>query len=96
MCSKCNTVGHQARSCKAPDLQQRMVRDEREPENDHSQSDAPMATDGDRHADDGDDECDQLNKTNDREPDDSMSMMTTMPIAMLMITATTMTTMMPT
>jgi hypothetical protein len=50
-----------------------MVRDEREPENDHSQSDAPMATDGDRHADDGDDECDQLNKTNDREPDDSMS-----------------------
>ena len=32
-----------------------------------------MATDGDRHADDGDDECDQLNRTNDREPDDNMS-----------------------
>ena len=73
VCSKCNTVGHPARSCKAPDLQQRMVRDEREPENDHSKSDAPMATDGDRYADDGDDECDQLNRTNDRESDDNMS-----------------------
>ncbi len=50
-----------------------MVRDEREPENDHSKSDAPMATDGDRYADDGDDECDQLNRTNDRESDDNMS-----------------------
>ena len=46
-----------------------MVRGEREPENDHSQSDAPMAADGDNHADDGDDECDQLNRTYDREPD---------------------------
>jgi hypothetical protein len=44
-----------------------MVRDERELENDHSESDAPMATDGDRYADDGDDECDQLNRANDRE-----------------------------
>ena len=50
-----------------PDLQQRMARDERELENDHSESDAPMATDGDRYADDGDDECDQLNRTNDCE-----------------------------
>ena len=50
-----------------------MVRGEREPENDRSQSDAPMATDGDMHADDGDDECDQLNRTNDHEPDDNMS-----------------------
>jgi len=50
-----------------------MVRDERELENDHSKSDAPMATDGDRYADDGDDECDQLNRTNDRESDDNMS-----------------------
>jgi hypothetical protein len=52
--------------------QQRLVRDV----NDHSQSklsDAPMATDGDRHTDDGDGECDQLNRTNDREPDDDMS-----------------------
>ena len=73
VCSKCNTVGHSARACKAPQLQQRMVRGEREPENDHSQSDAPMAADGDRHADDGDDECDQLNRTNDCEPDDNMS-----------------------
>ena len=43
------------------------------PEKDHVQSDAPMAADGDRHADDGDDECDQLNRTNDHEPDDNMS-----------------------
>jgi hypothetical protein len=43
-----------------------------EPENDHSQSDAAMATDGDRHAEDGDDACDQLNRTNDHEPDDNM------------------------
>ena len=50
-----------------------MVRGEREPENDHSQSDSPMAADGDNHADDGDDECDQLNRTYDREPDDDMS-----------------------
>ena len=50
-----------------------MVRGEREPENDHSKSDAPMAADGDSHADDGDDECDQLNRTYDREPDDDMS-----------------------
>jgi hypothetical protein len=50
-----------------------MVRGEREPENDHSQSDAPMAADGDSHADDGDDECDQLNRTYDREPGDDMS-----------------------
>ena len=73
VCSKCNTVGHSARACKAPQLQQRMVRGEREPENDLSQSDAPMATDSDRHADDDDDECDQLNSTNDHEPDDDMS-----------------------
>ena len=71
VCNKCNTVGHSARACKAPKLQQRMVRGEREPENDHSQSDAPMATDGDKHADEDDDECDQLNRTN--EPDDNMS-----------------------
>ena len=32
-----------------------------------------MAADGDRHANDNDDECDQLNKTNDYEPDDNMS-----------------------
>jgi hypothetical protein len=35
-----------------------------------------MATDGDRHANDDDDdlaECDQLNRTNDHEPDDNMS-----------------------
>jgi hypothetical protein len=32
-----------------------------------------MAADGDSHADDGDDECDQLNRTYDREPDDDMS-----------------------
>ena len=32
-----------------------------------------MATDGDRHADDGDDECDQLNRPNDHEPDDNVS-----------------------
>jgi hypothetical protein len=50
-----------------------LVRGERELENDHRQSDAPMATDGDKHADDGDDECDQLNRTNDHEPDDNMS-----------------------
>ena len=50
-----------------------MVRGEREPENYRSQSDAPMATDGDRHANDDDDECDQLNRTNDHEPDDNMS-----------------------
>ncbi len=31
------------------------------------------ATDGDRHANDDDDECDQLNRTNDHEPDDNMS-----------------------
>jgi hypothetical protein len=31
-----------------------------------------MAADGDRHADDGDDECDQLNRTNDCEPDENM------------------------
>ena len=94
MCvAKCNTVGHSARACKAPQLQQRMVRGEREPENDHSQSDAPMAADGDRHADNGDDECDQLNRTNDCEPDDNMSMTTTMQIAILMITTTKMTTM---
>jgi hypothetical protein len=71
VCKKCNTVGHSARACKAPQLQQRLVRGERELENDHSQSDAPMATDGDKHADD--DECDQLNRTNDHEPDDNMS-----------------------
>ena len=69
VCSKCNTVGHSARACKAPQLQQRMVRGEREPEKDHIQSDAPMATDGDRHADDDDEECDQLNRTYDHEPD---------------------------
>ena len=46
-----------------------MVRGEREPEKDHIQSDAPMATDGDRHADDDDEECDQLNRTYDHEPD---------------------------
>ena len=46
-----------------------MIRGEREPEKDHIQSDAPMATDGDRHADDDDEECDQLNRTNDHEPD---------------------------
>jgi hypothetical protein len=28
-----------------------------------------MAADGDNHAADGDDECDQLNRTYDREPD---------------------------
>ncbi len=50
-----------------------MVRGEREPESDHSQSDAPMANDGDKHADDDDDECDQRNRTNDHEPDDNMS-----------------------
>ena len=50
-----------------------MVRGEREPENDRSQSDAPMATEGDRHADDGDDECDQLNRTIVREADENMS-----------------------
>jgi hypothetical protein len=32
-----------------------------------------MAADGDSHADDGDDECDQLNRTYDREPGDDMS-----------------------
>jgi hypothetical protein len=43
---------------------------EREPENDLSQSDAHMANDGDRHANEGDDECDRLNRTNhDHEPD---------------------------
>ena len=73
VCSKCNTVGHSARACKAPQLQQRMVRGEREPEKDHIQSDAPMATGGDKHADDDDDECDQRNRTNDHEPDDNMS-----------------------
>ncbi len=72
VCSKCKTVGHSARACKAPQLQRRMVRGERELENDHSQSDAPMATDDDKHADDGDDECDQLNRTNDCEPDENM------------------------
>ena len=41
--------------------------------NDHSPSDAAMATDGDRHADDDDDECDQLNRTHDHAPDDNMS-----------------------
>ena len=50
-----------------------MVRGEREPEKDHIQSDAPMATGGDKHADDDDDECEQLNRTNDHEPDDNMS-----------------------
>ena len=45
VCKKCNTIGHSARACKAPQLQQRLVRGERELENDHSQSDAPMATD---------------------------------------------------
>ena len=73
VCSKCNTVGHSARACKAPQLQQQMVRGEREPEKDHIQSDAPMATGGDKHADDDDDECEQLNRTNDHEPDDNMS-----------------------
>ena len=53
-----------------------------------------MATDGDRHADDGDDECDQRNRTNDREPDDDMSNDDDDAIAMLMITAPTMTAMM--
>jgi len=42
-------------------------------ENDHSQSDAPMAADGDMHANDDDYECNHLNRTNDREPDDDMS-----------------------
>ena len=56
-CSKCKGIGHSARACKAPQLQQRMVRGERVPENDHIQSDAPMATDGDRHADDDECEC---------------------------------------
>jgi hypothetical protein len=68
-----------------------MVRGERKPENNHSQSDAPMATGGDDHGGDDDDECDQLNRTNDHEFDDNI--MTTMPIAMLLITTTTMTTM---
>ena len=62
-CSKCKGVGHSARACKATQLQQQMVRGEREPESDHSQTDAPMATGGDKHADDDDDECDQLNST---------------------------------
>ena len=56
-----------------PSCKQRRFRGEREPENGRSQSDAPMATDGDRHANDDDDECDQLNRTNDHEPDDNMS-----------------------
>ena len=71
-CSKCKGIGHAARACKAPQLQQRMVRGEREAENHHSQSDAPMVVDGDGHAEDGDDACDQLNRTNDHEPDDNM------------------------
>ncbi len=60
VCSTCNTVGHSARACKAPELQQRLVRgdSEREPEKGHIQSDAPMTTDGpgDSHADDDDEE----------------------------------------
>ena len=70
VCSKCNIIGHSARACKAPQLQQRLVRGEREPEKDRIQSDEPMATEGDRHADDDDEECDQLNRTNDHEADD--------------------------
>ena len=50
-----------------------MVHGEREAESDHSQSDAPMATGDDKHADDDDDECDQRKRTNDHEPDDNMS-----------------------
>ncbi len=73
VCKKYNTVGHSARACKANQLQQQMVRGERELENNHCQSDAAMATDGDRHADDGDDECDQVNTTNDCELDDNRS-----------------------
>ncbi len=73
VCSKCNTVGHSARACKAPQLQQQMVRGEREPEHEHSESGAPMATDGDMHADEDDDERDQLNRTSDHEPDDNTS-----------------------
>ena len=67
MCSKCNTIGHSARACKAPQLQQRTLRGERELENEHSQSDAPMAADGDRHA------INSVNRTNDREPEDKRS-----------------------
>ena len=87
-----------AQRAKAPQFQERMVRGERKPENDHSQSDARMAADGDGHADEDDAECDKLNRTNDHwhEPDNIMVIMTvtTMPIAMLMITTTKMTTMM--
>jgi hypothetical protein len=61
-----------------------------------------MAADGDGHANEDNAECDQLNRINDHwhKPDNIMKSnndrdsRTTMPIAMLMITTTKMTTMM--